>query len=420
MIDRSEHVSGDCFSRRMRAARLILSLVLLEQSLLTLAQFFQFQQGGGGINLEDLMGGGGFGGGGFPGGGGGGYYQQELPGEKEDPDDDVDLYEVLGIEPEATDREVKSAYRKLSVQYHPDKNLGNDDAAAKFREVTEAYEVLSDKEKRVLYDHGGLSAVKKLGNGDQQQGMSPFDMFFGGGQQQGQGQRGRNMEIELPVTLEDLYVGNEKAATIKRRIVCRNCKNKQNTPRCRDCGACPKEKKMVHKRAGPGMVVQQEVMVASKEKCKREEKTLRATIEKGMPDNEEITFKYESEQKPGQIPGDVVLKLKTVQHAMFKRSRDTLNMKMTIPLRAALLGFETTFKHLDGHEVTVKRSGVTKPGLSLRIKGEGMPKHGTPSEFGDLVITFTVDFPKQIAPELVEGLGNLLPAFAASDVRISS
>ena len=118
---------------------------------------------------------------------------------------------------------------------------------------------------------------------------------------------------------------------------------------------------MVHKRAGPGMVVQQEVMVESKEKCKREEKTLTATIEKGMPDNEEISFKYESEQKPGQIPGDVVLKLKTVQHPMFKRSRDSLSMKLSIPLRAALLGFETSFKHLDGHTVTIKRTGVTKP-----------------------------------------------------------
>ena len=92
------------------------------------------------------------------------------------------------------------------------------------------------------------------------------------------------MEIELPVTLEDLYVGNEKSATIKRRVVCRNCKNKAHLPRCASCGSCPKEKKMVHRRAGPGMIVQQEVMVESKEKCKREEKTLRATIEKGMPD----------------------------------------------------------------------------------------------------------------------------------------
>ena len=176
---------------------------------------------------------------------------------------------------------------------------------------------------------------------------------------------------------------------------------------------------MVHKRAGPGMVVQQEVMVESKEKCKREEKRLSATIEKGMPDSEEIVFKYESEQKPGQIPGDVVLKLKTVGHPMFKRSRDALSMKLSIPLRAALLGFETSFKHLDGHTVTIKRTGVTKPNQVVKIKGEGMPKHGTPSEFGDLSITFTVDFPQTIDPELAAGLEKLLPAFTAADMKIA-
>merc|ERR1719269_88840 len=161
------------------------------------------------------------------------------------------------------------------------------------------------------------------------------------------------------------------------------------------------------------MIVQQEVQVDSKEKCKREEKTLRATIERGMPDGEQIVFKYESEQKPGQIPGDVVLKLKTVTHPTFKRSRDSLSMKMAIPLRAALLGFETSFKHLDGHTVTIKRTSVTKPGQVIRIKGEGMPKHGTPSEFGDLSITFTVEFPAKVDAELAAGLENLLPAFTA-------
>jgi len=327
----------------------------------------------------------------------------------------VDLYERLGLQPEANDRDIKKAYRKMSVEYHPDKNPGNE---AKFREITEAYEILGDKEKRVIYDSSGIGAVKKMGQGDGGGGGSPFDMFFGGGGGQKQGQRGRNMDIELPVTLEDLYVGNEKTATVKRRVVCRNCKGKAHLPRCSACGPCPKEKKMVHKRAGPGMVVQQEVMIESKEKCKREEKRLEATIEKGMPDNEEIVFKYESEQKPGQIPGDVVLKLKTVQHPMFKRSRDSLSMKLSIPLRAALLGFETSFKHLDGHTVTIKRTGVTKPNQAIRIKGEGMPKHGTPSEFGDLTIHFTVDFPATVDGDLAAGLEKLLPAFSATDMRI--
>jgi len=380
------------------------------------AQFFQgggqfFQQGGGGINLEDLMGGGG---GGFGGGGGGRY--EELPQEAEE--EEVDLYERLGLEAEATTKEVKTAYRKMSVIHHPDKNGGGEAAVMKFREITEAYEILSDPEKRVLYDHTGIAAARKGLEQQQEQGGSPFDMFFGGGGGRQESKRGRNMEIELPVTLEDLYVGNEKSATVKRRIVCKNCKTKMNTPRCRECGACPKEKKMVHRRAGPGMIVQQEVMVESKEKCKREEKTLSATIEKGMPDGEDIVFKYESEQKPGQIPGDVVLKLKSVPNAMFKRSRDTLSMKLSIPLRAALLGFETSFTHLDGHTVTVKRTGVTRPGQTIRIKGEGMPKHGTPSEFGDLTIQFSIDFPKEVDEALASGLDKLLPQFNAADMRI--
>ena len=143
------------------------------------AQFFQgggqfFQQGGGGINLEDLMGGG------FGGGGGGRY--EELPQEAEE--EEVDLYERLGLEAEATTKQVKTAYRKMSVLHHPDKTGGGEAAVQKFREITEAYEILSDPEKRVLYDHTGIAAARKGLEHQQEQGGSPFDMFFGGGGRQ--------------------------------------------------------------------------------------------------------------------------------------------------------------------------------------------------------------------------------------------
>ena len=143
------------------------------------AQFFQgggqfFQQGGGGINLEDLMGGG------FGGGGGGRY--EEIPQEAEE--EEVDLYERLGLEAEATTKEIKTAYRKMSVLHHPDKSGGGEAAVQKFREITEAYEILSDPEKRVLYDHTGIAAARKGLEHQQEQGGSPFDMFFGGGGRQ--------------------------------------------------------------------------------------------------------------------------------------------------------------------------------------------------------------------------------------------
>ena len=168
------------------------------------------------------------------------------------------------------------------------------------------------------------------------------------------------------------------------------------------------------------MYVQQEVMVESKEKCKREAKDLTLTIERGMPDGQTITFKYESEQKPGEIPGDVILKLKTEKHALFKRSRDTLSTKITIPLRAALLGFEVTIPHLDGHSVRISQQGVTKPGQVLRIQGEGMPKHGTPSEFGDLLVHVDVTFPAEISAATESGLQSLLPEFLPSDIKIGA
>jgi len=133
----------------------VLTLMLVDLRTFAAAQFFQFQQGGGGINLEDLMGGG------FGGGGGGGGRYEELPQQQEDDEEEVDLYERLGLEAEASTREIKSAYRKMSVVHHPDKNGGGDAAIAKFREITEAYEILSDPEKRVLYDHGGIGAARK-------------------------------------------------------------------------------------------------------------------------------------------------------------------------------------------------------------------------------------------------------------------
>ena len=165
--------------------------------------------------------------------------------------------------------------RKLSIQYHPDKNPGHE---AKFREVsvspelrwrevgrpvrsdvqralptatmlcavtcahttrrqiTEAYEILYDKERRVLYDFSGISAARKGLEGQQQGGGSPFDMFFGGGQQQQNDKRGRNMDIELPVTLEDLYVGNEKSASIKRRARHDRCRRRANRSQLRSWG----------------------------------------------------------------------------------------------------------------------------------------------------------------------------------------
>ena len=147
------------------------------------------------------------------------------------------------------------------------------------------------------------------------------------------------------------------------------------------------------------MIVQQEERVPSKEKCKVEDTVLRTTVERGVADGAEIKFPRKSEQKPGQVPGDVVMTLKQKKHRTFTRDGNDLHMSLEVSLKEALLGFSKTYKHLDGHEFEVEKKGVTKPMSVKKIRGEGMPLHGTPSEFGDLHVKFTVVMPSTITPE---------------------
>jgi DnaJ-class molecular chaperone len=336
--------------------------------------------------------------------------------KKEEPEPgDEDLYDVLGLDEDATDAQIKRAYRKLSIKYHPDKNPGDAAAARKFNSIREANEILGDPDKRILYDTGGLEAVKEAIKEDQQnaggQMMDPFAAFFGGGQQRGGNQndgakrlkakRGPNFEAQLEVSLEDSYNGGSVNTNINRRVVCRNCRNK-NTGKCASCGRCPNEVKMVQMQMAPGFVVNQQQEVPSKEKCKEETTTLKAVIEKGMNDGASITFERMSEQKPGMIPGDVVFKVKVKRHPRFQRRGNDLHMEMTISLGEALLGFEKKIVHLDGREVTIKEKGVTGPYDTKRIPQEGMPHHDVPSQKGDLFVKMKVNFPRQMTAEQIK------------------
>lgn len=130
----------------------------------------------------------------------------------------------MGLTKDATDKQIKKAFRKLSLQYHPDKNKGNPEAEAKFKEISDAYDVLSDPEKRQVYDIDGEEGLKNA-EARKNRPSSPFDVFFGGGQNQ---RKGPDMNIDMDVTLEELYNGAEKKAKINRHVVC---------PKCRGTGA---------------------------------------------------------------------------------------------------------------------------------------------------------------------------------------
>lgn len=303
-----------------------------------------------------------------------------------------DLYALLGVDESATSKEVKVAYRKLSLKHHPDK--GGDEAV--FKQISQAYEVLFDGEKRALYEAGGMEAVNK--------GVGGTDPW---GRQTGV-RKGGSVSVTVSVPLEDLYRGGSVRAAVNRRIVCRGCAPKadwrgrpteQTDGKCSGCGpTCPQEKKVRQVRMGH-MIMNQEYNEPSKERCRDDEKVLTAAIERGAPDGAEITFPRASEQSPGVIPGDIVVKLKTARHAVFSRSGVDLHMNMSVPLRSALVGFSRTIRHLDGHSVTISHTGVASHGQVVTLANEGMPRHGVPSEFGQLHVHLAIAMPTSITSE---------------------
>jgi DnaJ-class molecular chaperone len=275
------------------------------------------------------------------------------------------LYKTLEVDQDATNGQIKKAYRKLSLKYHPDKNQGSADAKEKFDAVRDAYEILSDRKKRSVYDTGGTKAVKDAVQKKQQGGGR--DMF---------GRKVRRkpaMQLQVTVSLRDMYVGTEFKHTIKRTAICRGCKN-SNKKKCKKCGRCPDEIKMVQRQMGPGFMMNQQVRVPSEEKCKKENHELVAMIEKGMADGSEIWFEGEADEAPGQEPGDILMRIVQSPDNSLTREGDDLHMTQKINLKEALLGFEKSFKHLDGHVVELSSTNIIKPFQVIKIKGEGMPK----------------------------------------------
>lgn len=305
---------------------------------------------------------------------------------------DKDLYAILGLQDDADEADIKKVYRKLSIKYHPDKNP-DEESKKKFGEVRDAYEILNDPDKKILYDTGGMEAVKKL--------------------EKNEVERGDDFSTSVTVRLEDLYTSGVHKTSIRRRVVCRGCRVKPDSPKCKGCQRCPNEVRMVNRQVGPGMFMQQQEEVQSKEKCKEENTPLDVQIEKGMRNGESVKFERMAEQRPGMIPGGVVFTLKTAKHGKFERRGDDLHVAIRVTLREALLGFQQTIRHLDGHKVEIGTESVTRPFQVLRIKGEGMPQRDDPASFGDLYVKVEVLLPAELTEDqkqAVEGMFGAAPS----------
>jgi len=328
-----------------------------------------------------------------------------------------DYYKLLGISKKATNKEIKKAYRQKSLEFHPDKNKA-EGASDKFAEINHAYESLMNEEKRSIYDRSGEEGLKqheaREAGGGGGGGFDPFSEFFGfgggGRQRREQEQTTPNVDIPLELTLEQMYSGAIFEVTYIRQVLCMKWEMCMKTNQaCQGPGISVKRQQIA-----PGFVQQVQVRdercvargkmwLSNCSECKNgqtESEKIELTIDafKGIRDGEAITFEDVADEKPGYKAGDLNFVMVEKQHPEYHREGDHLYKTMTIPLVDALTGFSLPLTQLDGEEFTVTIDDIISCDETLRIPGKGMPRR-TGRGFGDLFMTFEVDFPEAISPE---------------------
>ncbi len=341
-----------------------------------------------------------------------------------------DYYEVLGVPRDASPEEIKKAYRKVAIKYHPDKNPNNPEAEEKFKEAAEAYEVLSDSEKRARYDRYGHQGVEgSFGAGGMNMedifsrfsdifgGGSPFSDFFGGGFGRGgeRIRRGSNLRVKLKLTLEEIAAGVEKKIKVKRSVACDACNGTGAKDgaieTCRTCNGTGQVKRVVNTMLGQmvststcptcdgdGRMVTRKCLKCDGEGLMNREEIVSIKIPAGVSDGMQLSVAGKGNAaRRGGMDGDLLIVIEEIEHSELKRDGNNLHYDLYISFPDAVLGTTVEVPTVTG-KVKVPIEPGTQSGKILRLRGKGLRDingYGT----GDQLIHINVWTPRNLTPE---------------------
>jgi len=340
----------------------------------------------------------------------------------------MDYYEVLGVERTADDGELKTAYRKLAMQFHPDRNPNNPEAEERFKQCSEAYQVLTDPDKRAAYDrygHAGVNGAGGFGGGNPFQGQGDLGDIFGdlfgemfnmGGQRRAsRAQRGRDLKYEMSLEFEEAVFGKEQEIKIRRAEACNDCsgtgsENGKQPETCQQCGGrgqirsqqgffsvartCPV-------CSGTGTIIRTPCHTCHGEARVQREHKIVVKVPAGVEDNTRIRYSGEGDAgKFGGPAGDFYVVLEVKAHKFFERDGDDLHCVIPVSFPQAALGTEIEVATLEGAE-TLKIPEGTQSGREFKLRGKGVPhlnQHGK----GDLIVQVRVQTPSKLSKQQKE------------------
>jgi molecular chaperone DnaJ len=351
-----------------------------------------------------------------------------------------DYYEVLGVSRGASDQDIKSAYRKLALKYHPDRNQGSQEAEEKFKEAAEAYAVLADPDKRSAYDRFGHAAVSGAGGpggfdptifadfGDIFGGLRDifgFGDFFGGGGRRGGPQRGADLRYDLEISFEESAKGMETTIQIPRQETCETCKGSGAAPGtspsvCTQCGGRGQIRyqqgfftvaQTCRQCGGEGRVITKACPECRGHGHVARQRKLTVRIPAGIAGGQRLRLYGEGEAGPGGGPaGDLYVVVHVQEDEVFRREGDDLYCRVPVTFPLLALGGEVLVPTLAGQEKLSIPEGTTS-GQVFRLRGKGMPSVSGRGR-GDLHIVVEVATPKKLTKEqrhLLEQLARTMP-----------